>query len=146
MSDQSRLAAVARRRLVWLLLETFGVNDVHAMIHRTLSGSDMTLEQVRSIRRSMRRKGFDKKAKPSLAHLHTAPIIIGAPEPIEREPYSQPEPTTIVQIRKRVQCPIPESFESQMARLRAGARLVCTPDFRTPPPAFTLGGVGSASL
>ncbi|RYY07854.1 MAG: hypothetical protein EON55_21040 [Alphaproteobacteria bacterium] len=146
MNDKSPLASAARRRLVWLLLETFGVNDVHAMLHRSLSGSDMTLEQVRSIRRTMRRKGFDKKPKPSLVHLHTAPIIVGDAEQPKCQPCLQPEPTPVVQVREHAQCPIPESFESQMARLRAGARLVSTPDFRTPPPAFTLGGVGSASL
>ncbi|PTQ64497.1 hypothetical protein C8J45_103347 [Sphingomonas sp. PP-CE-3G-477] len=146
MSSQSTLAIAARRRLVWLLLETFGVNDVHAMLHRSLSGSDMTLEQVRSIRRTMRRKGFDKKPKPSLGHLHTTPIIVGDAEQPKREPGPQPEPKPIAPTVGRAQCPVPESFESQMARLRAGARLVCTPDFRTPPPAFTLGGVGSASL
>lgn len=37
-------------------------------------------------------------------------------------------------------------FERDMERLRNGAGLVAAPDFRTPDPAFTLGGISSASL
>lgn len=46
--------------------------------------------------------------------------------------------------RKRIAAMSP--FERDMERLRNGAGLVAAPDFRTAGPAYTLGGISSASL
>ena len=143
MTEAEKTAKTARHRLIWILLETFSQKDVHAMLQRSISGEPITLEQVQHIRKAMLRKGVDTRPKNiSLAHLHDAPIEVAAPV----EPEAIIEPMPIAVAPKRFPWPEPESFESQMARLRAGARLISAPDFRTPPPAFTLGGVGSASL
>ena len=40
----------------------------------------------------------------------------------------------------------PETFESQMARIAAGAAVMAAPDFRTAGPAHTLGGVASGMI
>jgi len=143
MTDAEKTAKAARHRLIWILLETFSQKDVHAMLQRSISGEPITLEQVQHIRKAMLRKGVDTRPKNvSLAHLHNTEVE--EPAPVVAEVAIEPEP--VAAPSKRFPWPEPESFESQMARLRGGARLVSTPNLRTPPPAFTLGGVGSALL
>jgi len=143
MTGPANPAVTAQHRLIWILLETFSQKDVHSMLQRSISGAPVTLEQIRSIRKTMLRKGSDKRPKNvSLSHLHkeVGPIDVAA----VAETTAQIE--TAVSSSSRFPWPEPESFESQMARLNAGARLLPAPDFRTPDPAFTLGGVGSNSL
>jgi hypothetical protein len=140
-------ASAANRALIWMLLETHSQNDVHAMMQRTLSGGGITLEQVRAVRKAMLKKGA--AARPtnvSLAHLRDEPaepepvdVIVDSPAPLPALP-AQPAPSV-----RRPPAP-PETFESQMARIAAGARLIAAPDFRTCGPDYTLGGVASGML
>lgn len=146
-SEQScNLAAAAyaaNRALIWMLLETHSQKDVHAMMQRTLSGGVITIEQVRAVRKRMLKDGLSPRPKNvSLAHLREEPapepvdVVVGTPAPLPAPPAP---------IVRRPSAP-PETFESQLARIAAGAGLIAAPDFRTPPPAFTLGGVASGSL
>lgn len=85
------------------------------MMQRTVSGRDVTLRQVERIRTKMLAKGAPRRR-----------VTANAP-PVK--PYVDPN--------------APETFESQMARIAAGARIMAAPDFRTSGPAYTLGGVSS---
>ncbi|TCP91870.1 hypothetical protein C8J42_103562 [Sphingomonas sp. PP-CE-1A-559] len=123
----------ATRALIRMLLETHTRADVFHMMQRTVSGTWVSLGVVKTIRREMIAAGA-RRCKTNIArpHLREEPA---APEPVA----PVVEPALVV---RRPALP-PESFESQMARIAAGARLVPAPDFRTAGPSYTLGGVSS---
>lgn len=124
------------RALVRMLLETHTRADVFHMMQRTVSGTWVSLGVVKTIRREMLAEGAQRR-KTNIArpHLREEPA---APEPIA----AVVEPAPVVRRPTRP----PESFESQMARIAAGARLIAAPDLRTTGPAYTLGGVASGML
>ena len=135
---------MSQKLLIQALLEQHSQKDVHAMMQRTLSGAAVTLEQVRTVRRNMLRQGAATRPKNvSLAHLQE---VMPAPELVADPVEPQPVAIVLPGPAPRPAARPPETFESQMARIAAGARLIDAPDFRTPPPAYTLGGVASASL
>ena len=122
LAKQSVKAALARvaadRALIRLLLETHGQSDVFAMMQRTLSGRTVTFRQVRRVREKMLSEGAVHRRAPL--------------PPVVEVPAIDPN--------------APESFESQLARIAAGAHLMPAPDFRTCGPSYTLGGVASGML
>jgi hypothetical protein len=118
--DAERVEGAAIRALIRLLLETHNQKDVLAMMQCTVSGREVTHGQVRRQRRNMLAKG----AIPRRIRKRPAVIEV-APPPAKSKREG------------------PESFESQMARIAAGARIMAAPDFRTSGPAYTLGGVAS---
>jgi len=127
--------------LVRSLLDKHSIKDVHALMQRCVSGVSPTLEQIRNVRRKMLEEGAPKRPKNvSLLHIRDEPVEI---EPVEFVP--KPEPI-VVFVAPRQPPKEPETFESQLARISAGARLIAAPDFRTGGPAYTLGGIGSALL
>lgn len=130
----------ATRALIALLLETHTRQDVYFMMQRTVSGVPVSLGMVKTVRRKMIAAGA-QRCKPNIARPHLRD------EPPVREPVVAvvaPMPSTPAPVPdKRYPAKPPESFKSQMARIAAGARLVPAPDFRTPAPSHTLGGVSS---
>ena len=111
------------------------------MMQCSVSGREVTHGQVRRQRRNLLAAGATRRRKNvSLMHLRDEP----APEPVAAA-ESEPMPVPAAPVVRRPPAP-PETFESQMARIAAGARLIAAPDFRTTGPAYTLGGVASGML
>lgn len=142
-AGEAKAIRAATRALVWMLLETHSQKDVHAMMQRTVSGAPFTVGQVRAIRKRMLEKGAIARPKNvPLPHVRDEPPVaaavpaIAAPQPVAVAPAA---------VVRRPPAP-PETFESQMARIAAGARLIAAPDFRTCGPSYTLGGVASGML
>lgn len=136
-----KLEAAAIRGLIRLLLATHSQKDVLAMMQCTVSGREVTHGTVRRQRRNMIADGAPlRRTNESRKHLRDAPPSDAMVHHIvEAPPVAAP-------VTARRSVIIPETFESQMARIAAGARLMPAPDFRTTGPSYTLGGVASGML
>ena len=138
-ADKREAAAI--RGLIRLLLATHSQKDVLAMMQCTVSGREVTLGTVRRQRRNMIADGAPlRRTNASRKHLRDAPpsdAMVHHPAPVSALPAP---------VAPRRSATIPETFESQMARIAADARLMPAPDFRTTGPSYTLGGVASGML
>lgn len=119
---------VAIRALIRLLLETHSERDVAALMQCTVSGREVTFGQIHRQRRNMLAKGAEARRKRARA------AVIDVPNPV------------VADVAPRSANAAPETFESQMARIAAGARLIAAPDLRAVGPSHTLGGVASGML
>ncbi len=115
----------ATRALAEALVQHHSANATLAMMRRSLSGQAPSLSYIKRLRKKW--VGVDQ-----------APATAAPPAPPRTAKIAAP------QLSKPPRAPL--TFDQQLARVAAGARLVAVPQFRRPDPDFTLGGVASASL
>lgn len=137
-SPADKREAAAIRGLIRMLLANHSQKDVLAMMQCTVSGREVTHGQVRRQRRNMIADGAPlRRTNASRKHLRDAPPA----DAVVHHPVTTPAP--VAPPAPRRSATVPETFESQMARIAAGARIMAAPDFRTAGPSYTLGGVSS---
>jgi hypothetical protein len=111
------------RALMSELLVHHSIKTTYLLLNMTLSGVPVSKAQVRNARQSSLR---EQRAARS--------------DDVARVPAAIPVPPAPAKPRG------PLTFEEQMARVAAGARLVEVPRFSRPAPDYTLGGVASGML
>lgn len=115
----------ATAALMRALLIDHSIKATFLLLNMSLSGVAVTRAQVKNARNSALRDARDARADDA------------ARAPAAAQP---PAPAPVPQPRR------PLSFDEQMARVKAGARLVAKPSFSKPLPDVTLGGVASGML